>query len=260
MNEKANTHLWIINRAADMLERDRDSNRRRMAQWMEAYRNRLARGNHDTDRNKPFCNRGWHGLYYGRLFSSHFYDPDTMTNWRGEAAPTARSEGARYFAEAGSLFRQGDHEGAFYYLGVSLHYLTDITMPFHAANFTYLHSNPRGYHTEVERYAATIKERFGLSETLAQAGHLTGPDPGQWIHHAAVSAKAWFPALWNPVTERYWKRRQTAEWQQAVTPVLGEQLKEAQRVTAGFIHLWFQTFGGRLESPVTWGNEARATW
>lgn len=249
MNERTNTDLWIINRAIDILARDKDFRKRTMGAWMERYRNRLARGNYDADHVNPFCDRGWYRVYYGRLFTSHFYDPDSMTNWRGETARTARSEGSRYFEQAGDLLQRRDYDNAFYYLGISLHYLSDITMPFHAANFTYLSSSPWGYHTETERYAATFREEFRVTE--AQAGYgVNASDPGQWIHQAAAKAKTAFPALWNPTIKEYWKQGRMGEWQRLVRPVLGQCLKDAQRVLAGYLHMWFQAYATHLDRPV----------
>lgn len=44
-----------------------------------------------------------------------------------------------------------------YWLGLSLHYLTDLTRPMHAGNFTYLDSYFIGYHTGFESYALEVQ-------------------------------------------------------------------------------------------------------
>ncbi len=85
-------------------------------------------------------------------YKSHFYNPNTGVNWMGESSPTAPTQGGLYFEQAREAYLAGDLAGAGYHLGLSLHYLTDLTQPMHAANYTWLNSWLWGYHTGFEGY------------------------------------------------------------------------------------------------------------
>jgi len=95
------------------------------------------RGLKDADDKSPWTDNNWR---------SHFYNPVNGQNYAGSAELTAMSEGRRYFGlskHVGQrIFRLGPQAGdmlfkhAGYYLGLSLHFLTDLTQPMHAANFT----------------------------------------------------------------------------------------------------------------------------
>src|SRR4029079_7506731 len=87
----------------------------------------------------------------GANWKSHFFDPDTRANTKGERDPTAFTEALRHLQSARALIAK-DEPAACYELGLSLHYLTDLTQPMHAANFTAL-DRPLGLHTDVEVFA-----------------------------------------------------------------------------------------------------------
>ena len=40
------------------------------------------------------------------------------------------------------------------------------------------------------------------------------------------------------------------KWRAEVTPMTGKRLMDAQRVTAGYIQLWFDTYGDRVFKKV----------
>lgn len=105
--------------------------------------------------NSPFTNAMFVGLrdadykvpYIGYLYSSHFYDPETKRNFLGFGA-TALDNGRYYFDKSMKLgipimekTMRGEpvsHEemaNCGYYLGIAMHYLTDLMQPMHAANF-----------------------------------------------------------------------------------------------------------------------------
>lgn len=66
-------------------------------------------------------------------FKSHFFDPATKENYKGETDPTALTEGLKYYHLS---LASAVVEKAGYNLGLALHYFTDLTQPCHAANFT----------------------------------------------------------------------------------------------------------------------------
>src|SRR5437660_10223779 len=73
-------------------------------------------------------------------YKSHFYDPDSGENWMHETDPTALTRGRMYFSLARDAYFDGDMGHAGYLFGLSLHYLTDLSQPMHAGNFTYISS------------------------------------------------------------------------------------------------------------------------
>jgi hypothetical protein len=95
----------------------------------------MRRGLHDADYKDEFT-----GTYLGRqIYYMHFYDSDTGHSFvRGRE--NARTECNKYFEY--SLFTDPDtandnfRDALGFLLGLSLHYLTDITQPMHAVNFT----------------------------------------------------------------------------------------------------------------------------
>lgn len=90
---------------------------------------------------KEADNGSWE--YSGAVFSSHFYDPDTGTNYLGGRSHTALTQADRRFREAAVLAISGGatYEAGFA-LGLALHYLTDLTQPMHASNFPNLKDGP----------------------------------------------------------------------------------------------------------------------
>jgi phospholipase C len=237
-DEDVNTHLWLCNRALALLERSTDGAHRGMAIWLANYRRAWQRGVYEADYIDPYCDVSWWGGYPGCKFFSHFYDPDTGLNWRGEATPTAKTEGARWWAVSLDEVREGKLYDAFYHLGVSLHYLTDLTQPMHAANFTFLSSLPPGYHTSFEAYASTVQP----SVHLPAAGwyDLAPPDPALWLTATARLSKRRMGRIWHADVRSAWRRFDAGRWQRLVRPVIVEMLTEACRITAGYMAAWWQ--------------------
>jgi len=83
--------------------------------------------------------------YYNfNTFTSHFYNPTCRCNYLGEKEPTANTEACRFFRLSLAhryypdrpIDRKYPVNGAptGYYIGIALHYLTDLGQPMHAAN------------------------------------------------------------------------------------------------------------------------------
>lgn len=106
--------------------------------WGNAiFTKHVFRGLKDADDKAPWNDNNW---------SRHFYNPNTRNHYGGRRENSALSEGSRYFALSRHIGSRIDKFGeesadillkhAGYYLGLSLHFLTDLTQPMHAANFT----------------------------------------------------------------------------------------------------------------------------
>ncbi|PES10999.1 phospholipase, partial [Bacillus anthracis] len=71
-----------------------------------------------------------------------------------------------------------------------------------------------------------------------------------WIHEAAVAAKQDFFGIVNSNTKSWFVKAAVSQnyankWRAEVTPLTGKRLIEAQRITAGYIQLWLDTYVNR---------------
>lgn len=138
-------HVRIVQRAVLRLiygapKEDEEAFRRDY--WdREPFRGQVAQAQDDADNKSDYNDGG--GPIEG--WKSHFYEPESRTNYRGEISPTAVTQASKYFNE-GLFYRYGDKGEekvgdplAGHRLGLALHYLTDLSQPMHAANFTNRH-------------------------------------------------------------------------------------------------------------------------
>lgn len=117
----------------------------------------------------------------------------------------------------------------------------------HAANFTNL-SYPQGFHSKYENFVDTIKDNYKVTD---------GNGYWNWKVRirrldswAAVVAKQDYAGIVNDNTKDWFVRAAVSQeyadkWRAEVTPMTGKRLMDAQRVTAGYIQLWFDTYGNR---------------
>jgi phospholipase C len=238
-DEAVNTHLWLCLRGLDLLARSDQASHQGMAIWLGNYRRAWQHGVWAADYVAPYCDRSWWGGYPGCKWFSHFYDPDTGKNWRGATSPTALTEGVRWWQTSQAEAREGQLFEAFFHLGLSLHYLTDLTQPMHAANFTFLSSFPPGYHTAFESFAATVQ----VATPRAEAGwyDLAGPNPADWLVCAARLGKGRMARIWDKGVRHYWHRLNTKGWQGLLEPVVAEALAEGTQIVAGYLARWWET-------------------
>ncbi len=126
-------HKSLVQLAIEYLKRDASV---RLADvWTHpAFLDALFKGLHDADYVSPY-NDG--GVLEG-AWRSHFFDPDTETNYRGEKERTAYTEGMKYFNLS---FQEPRVAEVGFKLGLALHYFTDLTQPFHAANFAEVYAS-----------------------------------------------------------------------------------------------------------------------
>jgi phospholipase C len=237
-----NTHVWLIDHAVDLIRRESAAGR----QFAALVRSRengfypaLCRALLDADKKAPFNNP-----LFGKIptWASHFYDPDTGVNWLGQNAPTAVSEGSLYYQLARESCLSGDLGEAGYTLGLSLHYLTDLTQPMHAANFTWFDSWPFGYHTAFEGYARRNLSRFSLPRFFHPV--VAAAEPESFLKAVARRAKDRF---YNAICPPEWTQTYNpltctdAVWAGRVGDVMPAILGDAVQVTAQYILTWAES-------------------
>ena len=238
-NQDNSTHLFLVNGAVKLLSSNPDPAVNWPSALLEQWRARWEQGLYDADYENPF--------YDTSTFLSHFYDPDTQTNYAGTSYPTARQAGSKYFGYASDYYKLGDMWNAFYYLGVSMHYFTDSTMPLHAGNISNLDTRAPGYHAKLEAFTESIQNQMTVPDT-GLYNWLPTLDPQQWIHQAAVQAKSVLPQVYNgTITDWYLKAAisdyYSQKWRNAVKAPILAQLNQAERETAGYLDLFFRVNG-----------------
>ncbi|CAM4349301.1 phospholipase C [Bacillus manliponensis] len=237
--EGKNSHLWIVNRAIDIMARDTTVVKENEVALLNEWRTDLEDGIYTADYENPY--------YDNSTFASHFYDPDTDDTYI-PFAKNAKVTGAKYFKLAGEAYEQQDMQQAFFYLGLSLHYFGDINQPMHASNFTNI-SHPFGFHSKYENFVDTIKAPYAVTDSKGY-WNFAGGTPEEWLHTAAVAAKKDAPGIVNETTKSWFLKASVSQeyanmWRAEVTPETGARLMEAQRAMAGYIHLWFDTYVNR---------------
>lgn len=189
----------------------------------------------------------WAGtLEYGFLFyNDHFYDPATGKNYRG-GDTSAVTVGTSTFRESVRLWREGQHHQAAVNLGRSLHFLTDLTQPMHAANFTNL-SYPLAAHAGFEKYAEEQVLRHGFfanypSGTIHDL-YLTHDNVTDFLIDVARKSKQVYTStLANFLEGR--RIRFNPEWPPAVAdPCLKISLLHAPRTVARYLVMWAVAIG-----------------
>ncbi|PEQ60942.1 zinc dependent phospholipase C family protein [Bacillus cereus] len=276
-NVEQSTHLWMAQNAINIMARDQDAVSRRNAVNFFNQPNlkrAFEQGLYDADHLDEFNNGGMGSIYIDGYikggWKSHFYNPDTGKNYKGETKPTAKTEGTKYFELAGDYYKNGNQEKAMYFLGVATHYFTDITQPMHAANFTNVELSDLDslkFHSVFEDYVTEIQEHYKVDDALGEYNILLtnkcseySYDAGDWIHAAAIIAKAQAPNIIRPEVfrENYghilvlpdfsiqadetWKR------DPKIQEAIAKSLIEGQRMTAGFLNVWFEKFVGNTPS------------
>jgi hypothetical protein len=198
-DENESTHLWMVNRAAgltvsygqlgtDLFNLVKPGKGR----LGDPFHDMLCQGLYDADWKAPYDDR-FNGI---PTWESHFYDPATGLNYRGHDAPTALTRGAELFEASLLAYWAGKMADAGYYLGLSLHYLTDVTQPMHAGNFTWLSSYFLGYHSDFERYVMEIQSTVAPPDVYQPSG--LGTNPRRYIIAAAERAKTYLEYLTPP--------------------------------------------------------------
>lgn len=160
---RANTHLWIVERALDLLGSSGDAgaiNVVNRVRGRQSCKLAIEKGIWETDDGS---------LADTTARGSHFYNPAHL-DWNGSptAATTyllvgvdqtqfgnARTNAQSHLAAAANIDTDSQCEE----LGKALHYMTDLTQPMHASSMSAV-SIPTDLHPTLEDYAGGLQARF----------------------------------------------------------------------------------------------------
>jgi hypothetical protein len=251
---RGNTHLWVVDRALDLLAKSDDPIAKQVVMRMRkpgarACRTQSESGLWDTDDGYLAENFGWR-----QRLGTHFYNPtglDAHGDPTGVTTYTLLGTEKKQFGDgrlnaryrvAAMLRRPGDnlpdsngningeqpkmppeggkpltdrellkmsfiayYPGSFYFdsqngddrcydLGIALHYLTDVTEPFHASGYD-VFKIPTMLHAVYEDYVPHIQEKFPVGATvwsklyISQENGIT-PDADQVFDKVARASNA----------------------------------------------------------------------
>jgi phospholipase C len=253
--EARSTHLWIVDHALATLAGREDA--RGVLAWLQdpICRASWQQGLVDADFRAAY-NDGRSDtapgsstaatVASGATWASHFYDPDTETNYKGQRSPTGRTRAAELRTAALEAFARGARADGCYALGLSLHYATDVTQPMHAANFT-AKNRPLLLHSNVETLAVAIQDAYALAERYDGP---TYASPDEAFVAAARDSKARWKGLLESIYAAYrsngalcraayatWTLDRSSCWRDdaGVKAQVGDALEAAQRATAAYI-------------------------
>ncbi len=267
-DETNSTHLWIVNRAAQLAGTDKQVGARALA-LVQPFAGKLTDPNSPHPDEDAFHNNLCQGLYDADFvdeyndtveviiipfiwtakqatYATHFYDPDTGKNWLGGTF-TAQSRGSALAAAALERYIAGDFAGAGYRLGLALHYYTDLTQPMHASNYTWLSSWEPGWHSDFETF---VMEQQALNATPQYVAPET-TDFATLYHAAAVASKK-LRAVVVPSfmeTSDYWSptyRRTDPRPRAFVRSWIPALLANAVTLTAKLIVAWMRIAANAL--------------
>jgi hypothetical protein len=238
-NESESTHLFVVARAVDILARHPELPSARVMKNLMSdatCRARWQAGLYDADWYAQYNDNGaWFPndplVHDVNGWKSHFYDPDTRKNFAGETKPTARTQAALYWGRARAAIDKGDLRAGCYDLGLALHYVTDVTQPMHAANFT-AKSPPLLLHSHLEGWSMEIQNDF-----VAQDWTATPPsgDPDAALVANARRAKAGWVGMRAAINDAYVQR-------------CGVYVAFVAWVDNGYEHCWKEDPGVRAET------------
>ncbi|HEU5418476.1 MAG TPA: tectonin domain-containing protein [Streptosporangiaceae bacterium] len=247
-NDLRSTHLWIVNQAIWRAGEDGGP----VGAWLrkllqpgrgeigEPMHDMMCKGIFDADFVAPFNNPVQvAGLFPIQIpsYCSHFYDPTTGHNWFGLSEPTALSWGSSFFGDSVRAFLDGrldGRSGAGYKLGLALHYMTDVTQPMHAHNYTYLSSFRWGLHTDYEGYIMGYQHNPAFKPEVHEIPHLGGGPEG-YIKAAAEFSRPYLDKLLIRGADYAYFSEAYAAPARATAPAL---LGNAIAATAGFLLAW----------------------
>lgn len=129
----------------------------------------------------------------GFLFDSHFYNPDTGTNWRGDTSPTARTKAEGYYDIAVKNYAANNRALAIQSLGHCLHFIQDAGEPHHASNEIAGLSNHTTFETEAAGWLYRGEFEYDLEESfeydVSFYNSFLSRSVGESVHAIAVTAK-----------------------------------------------------------------------
>lgn len=253
-DETRSTHLWIVNRALGLLGQRADLPQAAAAvallnaadcrpSWQQGLADADFKAAYDGGTfDVPVGGSTALLVLSGATWASHFYDPDSGVNYQGQKSPTAYDQGLAHLANARAQLAK-DRANACYELGLSLHYLTDLTQPMHASNYT-AKDWPIELHSDYETYAMAQQARFVAT---TWSGPTSGDASAQLLATAHASKPRW-PTLKSAITAAYAARgcgKLSSYWTDhtncwtgdaAVDAQLGAELVASQTATANYLY------------------------
>ncbi|AIS58670.1 phospholipase C [Listeria ivanovii] len=228
LDDKANTHLWLFKQAKKILAKENRGEYKELLEMLQTYYKEVAQGIFDADHKNPY--------YDCSTFVSHFYNP-TKDNTYLPGFKNAKQTGAKYFKQALQDYKEEKLNTAFYKLGLSIHYFTDISQPMHANNFTAV-SNPIGFHSVYEGYVDSIKCSYQATESM-EVRKFFADTPEEWLRENAKRAKADYDKIVNANTKKSYLEG-NSKWKKDIDKPTGERLQDSMQTLAGFIDFWYK--------------------
>lgn len=210
---RGNTHLWVVNRALELLAKSSDpvavtavkkmNESACRVQWQEGLYNEDEPGNAD-DPTKLNLTAG-----------THFYNPSGRDAFGNRTSATTylvggvdvstgglqgrRNLNARQAADRDirDLSSNPTSMHWCYTLGRALHYMTDMTQPMHTASFSGV-SSPMWLHPYFEAYVPFIQDKFPANGSWNE--RWKGESPDDTFHKTAVQSNAMAPPLMKVLT------------------------------------------------------------
>lgn len=252
-NETQSTHLWIVNRAAQLAQGEGAAGRQVYAlakpfqkKLGDAFHDALCEGLYAADFDPSYNDPA-----YGRpTYASHFYDPDTGQNYLHISSPTALTRGTKYFHDSVAAYQRGDLRKAGFKLGLALHYLTDLTQPMHAANYTYLSSWKWGYHTDFEAYVMVIQGTIQPPTTFVPSS--LGTEPDEYFKTAARNSKSrYYDKICTTLTTWSYDKY-TPYCKEIANKYAPAILSDAITITSQFLVAWMLSAAPNAASGKPW--------
>lgn len=193
---RSNTHLWIVNRALDLLLKSSDRDAVLAAERMTSAncRAQWEGGLWDADADPLAETAGARGSHFyngaGKTFSGAPARTITYAIFGKEqtSSGNARSNAASRLGKIGQL-RTGEE---CYQFGLALHYLTDMTQPMHSSSFAAT-DVPVSLHPAFEDYVGNVQANFPAAGKWD--GRWSGSDADAVFHQVSVRANALAPGL-----------------------------------------------------------------
>ncbi|HEX8110426.1 MAG TPA: hypothetical protein VF516_21990 [Kofleriaceae bacterium] len=275
---RGNTHLFIVEKAIDLLKHSDDPFALGAARFLDACTQEWRQGLWDADGRDELVDSNNHG--------SHFYDPSpsdhchtyalalsSCVSGSFDARQNARNQ-IQHFATGKSAVpakTYGHHaKSRCYALGLALHYMTDVTMPYHAAQYSGA-SPPLFLHPTLEAYVPVIQHRFVQTSWTPGAG-----SPDDVLVAAAKGGKALFGSFKKAINDAGGACVYVSgaggvyagpcfRNKPAVDAAIGEALKRAQLNTATYLHAVFRASPslippGPAQFAAIWVKQAGPDW
>jgi hypothetical protein len=283
-DETKSTHLWIFNRAVDLILGDAGLREKNPELAHFLYDQEFVKGVHQGIYEADYPAGGMYFGYYssggtGMPFLAHFYNPILKTSYAGigdklfspkwNPITFIFSEKTRYEIDEVNALKFGlyflllsssTNEGkqaSGKYLGLAIHYLEDLTQPMHSGLFINLPDDYPGYrHGNYENWTMIIQEKARIPKDLLKLDDFKGFKKQDFYELAANRSfdvfKTWYdksPIGGTPIgVDQPAKEGPGSHYIDSVFLATVQMLQLAQRLVAGLLLTW--------NPPVQFSNPA----